>query len=82
MVVAAFVAVRGHAVAGVRVRSGVVPIGAIIVRVVFLPGAVLVMCERHALSPGDRGHALHRNGQRQQEHSKKAEKTVRHRRAL
>jgi len=82
MVVAAFVAVRGDAVAGVRVRSGVVPIGAIVVRVVFLPSAVLVMRERHALRPGDCGHALDRNGQGQQKHGKKAAETFRHRRAL
>ena len=82
MVVAALVAVRGHAVAGVRVRSDIVPIGAVVVRVVFLPSAVLVMRERHALRPGDGGHALDGNGQGQQEHRNKAEETFRHRRAL
>jgi hypothetical protein len=81
MVVAAIVLVRGRGVAGVCVRSGVVSIGASAVSVVFLPGALLVM-QRHALSPGDRGRALDRNGQREQQHSDKAAETFRHRRAL
>jgi hypothetical protein len=59
-----------------------VPTGTIVVGVVFLPGAVLVMRERHALRSADGGHALDRNGQRQQKHSKQAEETFRHRRAL
>lgn len=81
MVIAAFAIVRRPTVIGVR--SGVVPIGAIVrVSVAFLPGAILVMRERHALSPDDCGHALERNGQSQQKHSKKAEETFRHRRAL
>ena len=79
---AAFAVVLRAAVTGVRVGSGVVPVGAIVVNVVFLPGAVLMMRERHALSPHDGGHALDGNGQGQQKHSKKAEETFRHRRAL
>ena len=82
MVIAAFAIVLGATLTGMRVRGRVVPISAIVVSVVFLPGAVLVMRERHALRPRDRGHALDRNGQGQQEHSKKAEETFRHRRAL
>ena len=82
MVVAAFVAVRTRAAAGVGMGSGVVPIGAVAVSVVFLPGAVLMMGERHALRPADACHALDRNGQGQQQHGKKSEETFRHRRAL
>lgn len=45
--------------------------------------AILVMPDRrHALRCHNRGHALDRNGQGQQKHSKKAEETFRHRRAL
>jgi hypothetical protein len=82
MVIAPFAVVLGPTVTGVRVRSGVVPMAAVVVSVVLLPGAVLVMCERHALRPRDCGNALGRYGQGQQKHSKKAEETFRHRRAL
>jgi hypothetical protein len=83
MVIAAFVAVRGRAVRGVRVRGGRVPVGVIMgVSVVFLPVAAIVMRERHALAASDCRHALHRNGQGQQQHSKKAEERLSHRRAL
>ena len=63
-------------------RGGVVPIGAVAVSVVFLPAAVLMMGERHALRPADACHALDRNGQGQQQHGKKSEQAFRHRRAL
>ena len=60
-------------------NGDVVPIRVIVgVRVVFLPASILVMRERHALSARDCGEALHRNGQGQQEHGKKAEETFRH----
>ena len=82
MVIAAFAVLLCPTVTGVRV-SGVVPIGAVVcIGVVFLRSVVLVMRERHALSPRDRGHALDRNGQGQQQHSKNAEQTFRHRRAF
>ena len=72
MVMAAFV-----------VKRGLVPVGAVVgVGVVFLPVAILVMRERHALRARDCGHALERNGQGQQQHSKKAEEGLRHQRAL
>ena len=72
MVIAAFV-----------VKGGVVPIGFIVgVSMVFLPGPILVMRERHALSARDRGQALDRNGQGQQQYSKKLEEGLRHQRAL
>jgi len=62
------------------VKRGVVPIRVIVgVGVVLLPACILVMRERHALSARDRGQALDRNGQGQQEHGKKAEETFRHR---
>jgi len=65
------------------VSGGVVPIGVIVdVSVVFLPASILVMRERHALSARDRGHALDRNGQGQQQHSNKPEERLRHQRAL
>lgn len=70
MVIAAFV-----------LSGGVVPIGVIVgMSVVFLPGPVLVMRERHALSARDRGHALDRNGQGQQQHGNKPEERLRHQR--
>ena len=51
-------------VAALVVMGGVMPIGLIVVvRVVILPGAVLVIGERHALRARDRGQALDRNGQ-------------------
>lgn len=72
MVIAAFV-----------VYGGVVPDGLIMgVSVAFLPTAILVMRERHALRACDCRHALHRNGQGQQQHSEKAEERLRHQRAL
>jgi hypothetical protein len=72
MVIAAFV-----------VSRGIVPVGVIVgMSVVFLPASVLVMRERHALRASDCRHALHRNGQGQQQHSNKAEERLRHRRAL
>jgi hypothetical protein len=83
MVIAAFVAVRGRAVPGMRVRGGLVPIGVIVgMSVVFVPAGVLVMRKRHALGASNCRHALHRNGQGQQQHSKKAEERLRHQRAL
>jgi hypothetical protein len=70
MVIAAFV-----------VRRGVLPVGVIVgVRLVFMPVAILVMRERHALSAHDRGHALDGNGQGQQQQSKKPEERLRHQR--
>lgn len=53
-----------------------------IVGVVLVAGAVLVMPESHALTLRDRGHALDRDGQGQQQHSKKAKESSRHRLAL
>lgn len=70
MVIAAFV-----------VRGGVVPIG-VIVGVVCLPACILVMRERHALSARDRGQALDRNGQGQQQYSGEPPERVRHQGAL
>jgi hypothetical protein len=78
MVIAAFVAVRGRAVRGVRVRGGRVPVGVIM----GVSVAAIVMRERHALAASDCRHALHRKGQGQQQHSKKAEERLSHRRAL
>jgi hypothetical protein len=72
MVIAAFV-----------VSRGIVPVGVIVgMSVVFLPASVFVMRERHALRASDCRHALHRNGQGQQQHSNKAEERLRHQRAL
>ena len=72
MVIAAFI-----------VSGGIVPIGVIVgMSLVFVPDAVLVMRERHALRASDCRHALHRNGEGQQQHSKKAEERLRHQRAL
>ena len=83
MVIAVFVAVRRRGVAGVRVRGGIVPFRGIVgMSVVFLPASVLVMRKRHALSASDCRHALHRNGQGQQQHSEKAGERLRHQRAL
>ena len=72
MVIAAFV-----------VSGGVVLIGVTVgVSVVFLPGAILVMRERHALGARDCRHTLDRNGQGQQQHSNKPGERLRHQRAL
>ena len=60
----------------VAIRPGMV------VDMVVMTGAILVMSHCHALRCRNRGHPLHRNGQRQQKHSKKAGETSRHRRAL
>ena len=70
-------------VAVLVVSSGVVPVGVIMrMRVVFVPAAVIVMRERHALSASDRRKPLHRDGQGQQQHGKKAEERLTHQRAL
>jgi hypothetical protein len=53
-----------------------------VVRVAVLAGAILVMPCSHALRCRNRSHPLNGDGQGQQEHSKKSEKTFRHRRAL
>lgn len=83
MVIAAFVVVRGRAVPGMRVRGGIVPVGVIVgMSVVFMPAGVLVMGKRQALAASDCRHALHRNGQGQQQHGEKAEERLRHQRAL
>ncbi len=72
MVIAAFI-----------VSDGIVPIGVVVgMSVVFVPAGVLVMRKRHALRASDCRHALHRNGQDQQQHSKKAEERLRHQQAL
>jgi len=69
--------------AALVVMSGVVPVSVIVgMRVAFLATAVLVVRERHALGAGDRGKGLDRNGQYQQQHSKKPEERLRHQRAL
>jgi hypothetical protein len=52
------------------------------VSMVFLPAGVLVMRERHALSARDRGQALDREGQGQQQHGSKPEERPRHQQAL
>jgi hypothetical protein len=68
MVIAAFV-----------VKDGVVPVRVIVrVGVAFLPDSILLMRERHALSARDRGQALERNGQGQEQHSNKPEERFRH----
>ena len=83
MGVAAFVAMRGRAVPRMRVRGGLVPIGVIVgMSVAFMPAGVLVMRKRHALGASDCRHALHRNGQGQQQHSEKAEERLRHQRGI
>jgi hypothetical protein len=83
MVVAAFLAVRGPAVGGMRVRTGLLPVAVIVdVGVIFLPAGVLVMRKRHALRASDCRHALDRDGHGQQQHSKKAEERLRHQWAL
>jgi hypothetical protein len=67
------------------VKAGVVvvPIGVIVgVGMGLLRDAIVVMRERHALSAGDRGQALDRNSQGQQQHSNKPEKRPRHQRGL
>jgi hypothetical protein len=70
-------------IAALVVSDGIVPIGVIVdMSVVFRPAAVLVMRKRHALRASDCRHALHRNGQGQQQHSEKAEERLRHQRAL
>ena len=64
-------------------NGDVVPIRVIVgVSVVFLPAGILVMRERHALSARDRGQALDRNGQGQQQHGNKPEERLRHQQAL
>lgn len=83
MVIAAFVAMRGRAVAGVPVRGGLMAIRVIVgMSLVFLTAAVLVMRERHALGACDCRQALDRNGQDQQQHSKKPEQRLKHPRTL
>ena len=63
------------------VKGGVVPI-CVIVGVVCLPASILVMRERHALSARDRGHALDRNGQGQQQYGGEPQERLRHQGAL
>jgi hypothetical protein len=71
MVVAAFV-----------VRGGIVPVGVRVgMSVVFVPAAVVMMREGHALGASDCRHALDRNGQGQQQHGNKPER-LRHQRGL
>ena len=54
-------------IAAVVVRGGLVRIGVIVgMTVVFLPAAVAVMRERHALGARDCRHTLNWNGQGQQ----------------
>ena len=68
---------------GMRMRGLIVRGSAIVlVRVILLAGAFLMMPGGHALPRRDRSHALDRDGHGQQEHSKKAQEAVRHRRAL
>ena len=63
MVIAAFVAVRGRAIPGMRVRGGIVPVGVLVgMSMVFMPACVLVMRKRHALRASDCRHALDRDG--------------------
>ncbi len=50
------------------VSVGVIPLGL----------AIVMVPERHALSGGDRGHALNRDGQGQQQDGNKAEESFRH----
>jgi hypothetical protein len=52
-----------------------------IVRMILAAG-IFVMAECHALTGYDRRHALDRNGQSQQQDSKKSEESSRHCRAL
>lgn len=54
----------------------------LLMRVAILARAILVMPRCHALRRRHRSHALDRDGQRQQKHSKKPEERLRHRRAL
>lgn len=68
---------------GMRMRRLLVPIRfGLVVRVVVLTRAILVMPRNHALRCGNRRHPLHRDGDGQQQQGKKAEESLRHRRAL
>jgi len=65
------------------VNGDVVPIRVIVgVSVVFLPASIIMLRERHALSARDRGEALDRNDQGQQQHGSKPEERLRHQQAL
>lgn len=81
-ILAAFVGLRRRTVA-VRMGGVLLAFGAaLVVGMVVLGGAILVMSECHALPRHDRRDALHRDGQRQQQDSKKSEESFRHQQAL